>query len=204
MQAYITNSDSEIYRLSSNNRSDLIKSNQCGCFYCLKVFNPKEIGIWIENDETAICPFCKIDAVIGDKSVEVFDEALLKQMNEDRFQKYKAKPTNNIKETSFLKAIAVGIVDDRVFCSEQIPKDQMSKVFTVFLPLAFMKPSDRIRIIDSGASVFWEETRKAAPTWPDGFPIFTSLNTLNAEEWNIVVEKIKEYEEAKKSSEKQQ
>lgn len=44
-------------------------SRSCGCFHCLSVFDPGTIVEWCdEGDETAICPECDIDAVIGDMS----------------------------------------------------------------------------------------------------------------------------------------
>ncbi|MBB2961679.1 cytoplasmic protein [Methylobacterium sp. R2-1] len=43
-------------------------SAACGCFYCLEVFAPDEIAEWIDEDATALCPRCGIDAVIGDLS----------------------------------------------------------------------------------------------------------------------------------------
>ncbi len=55
---------------SINNKSALLKDNKCGCFYCNKIFSPTEITQWIEDkiDDTAICPFCCIDSVIGESS----------------------------------------------------------------------------------------------------------------------------------------
>lgn len=46
---------------SSANRAYLEKSNKCGCFYCLKIFNSKEIKEGCDNGKTAICPYCDID-----------------------------------------------------------------------------------------------------------------------------------------------
>jgi hypothetical protein len=51
------------------NRDELSVSAQCGCFYCLRVFSPTEIGHWLTEQktrsETAFCPHCGIDAVLG-------------------------------------------------------------------------------------------------------------------------------------------
>ncbi len=47
-------------------------SAQCGCFYCGAVFTPAEIKEWVDDHDdvgqTALCPQCDIDAVIGSKS----------------------------------------------------------------------------------------------------------------------------------------
>jgi hypothetical protein len=42
-------------------------STLCGCFYCLATFSPREITDWIGED-TARCPKCGIDSVLGDRS----------------------------------------------------------------------------------------------------------------------------------------
>lgn len=31
------------HRYCMNNKNDLLKDKKCGCFYCLKIFDPKEI-----------------------------------------------------------------------------------------------------------------------------------------------------------------
>ncbi|MBQ8235998.1 MAG: helix-turn-helix transcriptional regulator [Clostridia bacterium] len=63
------------------NRKALHNSQKCGCFYCLNIFSPKEIDRWIDDDETALCPYCQIDSVIGDASGYSITEAFLKEMN---------------------------------------------------------------------------------------------------------------------------
>ena len=54
------------------NKNEILNSDICGCFYCLKTFKPTEIIEWTDEDnpkgETAQCPFCAIDSVLGDKS----------------------------------------------------------------------------------------------------------------------------------------
>jgi hypothetical protein len=54
------------------NRDELISSDLCGCFYCLEIFGPGKIVEWIDEiksgGKTAVCPFCRIDSVIGSKS----------------------------------------------------------------------------------------------------------------------------------------
>ena len=46
-------------------RNDLEKDCKCGCFYCLKIFNPSVIDGWWDHEDTAVCPYCRIDSVIG-------------------------------------------------------------------------------------------------------------------------------------------
>lgn len=56
-----------------NNKEELSKSSKCGCFYCKKIYNPKEISEWTDNRQTAICPYCSIDSVISNPSEEDLD-----------------------------------------------------------------------------------------------------------------------------------
>ena len=58
---------------SSNHRKQIEKSQLCGCFYCLKLFHPAKITEWVDEDkdevgQTALCPYCGIDSVIGSSS----------------------------------------------------------------------------------------------------------------------------------------
>lgn len=73
---------------SSKNKAELEESTQCGCFYCLAIFDPLEIEEWIDNEKTAFCPKCHIDSVIGDKSGFPIIIEFLEKMH-----KYWFKPT---------------------------------------------------------------------------------------------------------------
>ncbi len=59
---------------ASNHMAQLKQDKRCGCFYCLRIYNPAEIEEWIIDDNpidkggTAICPYCGIDSVIGESS----------------------------------------------------------------------------------------------------------------------------------------
>jgi len=50
-------------------REEVLTSKICSCFYCREIFTSDAISEWTdEDDATALCPKCGIDAVIGDKS----------------------------------------------------------------------------------------------------------------------------------------
>lgn len=74
----------EAHRYSIN-QSKIIKDKKCGCFYCLKIFSPKEVADWIEDTS----PYCNcdsillsIDAIIGESSCfPITEEFLLKMKN---------------------------------------------------------------------------------------------------------------------------
>ena len=73
----------EAHKYSSNHKKELKKDKLCGCFYCLKIFNPKEIKFWIKDTKgTALCPYCGIDSVIGAYSGFPITTEFLSKMNE--------------------------------------------------------------------------------------------------------------------------
>ncbi len=37
-------------------------------FYCLDIFDYKNIEFWCDHEDTALCPTCDIDSVIGSAS----------------------------------------------------------------------------------------------------------------------------------------
>jgi hypothetical protein len=67
-------------------RAEIEASSLCGCFYCQRTFAPHEIKEWVDDTKpqaewTAICPFCWIDSVIGDKSGFPLTREFLRDMN---------------------------------------------------------------------------------------------------------------------------
>lgn len=68
------------HKLSSHNRQEIAKSEACGCFYCLAVFGPSEIEEWVDNDDTALCPRCGIDSVLGSASGFPIEKEFLRRM----------------------------------------------------------------------------------------------------------------------------
>jgi hypothetical protein len=59
----------------------LRRDRTCGCFYCLRIFDPYEIEEWIEDEEdTALCPYCGIDSVIGESAGYPLTGAFLEEM----------------------------------------------------------------------------------------------------------------------------
>lgn len=58
-------------RHSIRHREEIAASDACGCFHCLEIFGPDRIAEWIDETkggQTAFCPICGIDSVIGSKS----------------------------------------------------------------------------------------------------------------------------------------
>lgn len=71
----------EAAKHSHRNKTEVLKSNECGCYYCLRVFSSKEIDGWTGGGKTAICPYCMIDSVIGDASGYAITRDLLEKLN---------------------------------------------------------------------------------------------------------------------------
>lgn len=71
------------HKYSANHQMELEMDEKCGCFYCLKLFKPSEITQWVaDTNGTAICPYCGIDAVIGESSgYPITEEFLIKMSN---------------------------------------------------------------------------------------------------------------------------
>ena len=77
----------DAHEFSANHRDLLIKDNLCGCFYCMKIFNPALIDFWLKDkDGTAVCPFCGIDSIIGKSSGYPITKEFLSKMNKHWFE----------------------------------------------------------------------------------------------------------------------
>ena len=67
---------------SLRNRMEIERSSQCGCFNCNRAFFSSEVEDYIDDGETALCPYCGVDAVIGDASGFQPSEDFLRKMHE--------------------------------------------------------------------------------------------------------------------------
>lgn len=92
----IENSDIMIktHKHASYHKDEILSSKKCGCFFCCRIFTPIEIYEWIENRQTALCPYCGIDSVIGDKSGYNIDETFLIKMEKHWFNMEKFRKVN--------------------------------------------------------------------------------------------------------------
>ena len=69
-----------LHKESSYHRENIESSKKCVCFYCLESFNPSEIKEWIDKGQTALCPRCGIDSVLGDKTEWPLTNKIIKDM----------------------------------------------------------------------------------------------------------------------------
>lgn len=56
------------HKHSIRHHEELSRSATCGCFYCLDIFDYDDIAEWTDDGNTALCPDCSIDSVIGSES----------------------------------------------------------------------------------------------------------------------------------------
>ena len=75
------------HNFCTRQKSELEGDRRCGCFYCLKIYSPKEITNWLpEGAGTALCPYCSIDSVIGESSGYPITDEFLKEMKKYWFR----------------------------------------------------------------------------------------------------------------------
>ena len=69
---------------SAGHREELLKSELCGCFFCLETYPPSAIEEWVDEvngvGTTALCPRCGIDFMIGSASGIPITREFLQQM----------------------------------------------------------------------------------------------------------------------------
>jgi len=75
---------------STKHRPAMEASAQCACFFCFRSFAPAQIKSWIDGNQTALCPHCGIDAVLGSASPHRIDSQFLRQMHQHYFA-YRSK-----------------------------------------------------------------------------------------------------------------
>lgn len=80
----------DAHQHSINHRTEIMGSEICGCFHCLAIFEPVRIEAWIDENEngqgqTALCPKCGIDSVIGLGSGHSITKTFLRKMNSHWF-----------------------------------------------------------------------------------------------------------------------
>ena len=73
------------HEASFKNKESILRSKVCGCFSCLETFPASEAYFVKETDgqETACCPYCDMDAVLGDASGYPTTQEFLKAMQDE-------------------------------------------------------------------------------------------------------------------------
>jgi len=89
-----------IHKHSFDNKAEIDRSEKCHCFYCEAEFSPSDIKEYVfhgrrgkplrmgaKSEETALCPRCGIDSVVGDASGYEMTPPLLHAMHEFWFER---------------------------------------------------------------------------------------------------------------------
>lgn len=68
------------HKSSINNESQIKSSNVCGCFHCMNTYSSAYVSTFVNLGEgnTALCPNCRVDSVIGDAQHNITDKLLVK------------------------------------------------------------------------------------------------------------------------------
>ena len=75
------------HRHATSNKDAIAISELCGCFYCCLSYPAKSVTRFLAVENTALCPECTIDSVIGDASgLPIADRAFLLAMHEFWFE----------------------------------------------------------------------------------------------------------------------
>jgi predicted nucleotidyltransferase len=85
----VTMSDADFnaaHRCSIRHREQIVASERCGCFCCCSIFAPAEIDEWVDEGQTAMCPHCGADAVIGSASRYPISIGSLRLMESRHFE----------------------------------------------------------------------------------------------------------------------
>lgn len=61
---------------SKNHRKAVMSASRVACFCCLRRFEPTAIREWCDDDQTAVCPCCYVDAVIPRGPIDLDQETL--------------------------------------------------------------------------------------------------------------------------------
>jgi len=81
----------QAFRHTLNNRAEILASDFCGCYFCFNTFMPSAVRKWydeidgriVEHSEgqTACCPHCHLDGVIGSASGFQVTHDLLEELS---------------------------------------------------------------------------------------------------------------------------
>jgi hypothetical protein len=69
----------------SKHRAEILTSESCACFYCLKTFGASQIEDWVDDGQTALCPKCGIDSMIGSAAGFALTPEFLEEMHKHWF-----------------------------------------------------------------------------------------------------------------------
>jgi hypothetical protein len=70
---------------ASLHRAELETAVRCACYFCFKQFAFSTIKTWVDGNQTALCPHCGLDAVLGAGSDGRTDDKFLRKLHQHYF-----------------------------------------------------------------------------------------------------------------------
>lgn len=80
----------DAHKHASQHRVELEASPTAACFTCFKRFPTASIKAWIDANQTALCPACGLDSVLGSASLVPLDDKFLRRMH-THFHSYRSR-----------------------------------------------------------------------------------------------------------------
>ncbi len=90
-------------KLSIRNRTSLAGAARMGCYFCMQLFPANTVEEWADDGETAVCPYCNVDALIAETPSVQLNEELLARMMERWF----TRPVSVDKAAAIDKALGL-------------------------------------------------------------------------------------------------
>jgi hypothetical protein len=73
------------HKHSTRHRVEVESSPSCACFFCFRKFPSSTIKAWVDTNQTALCPSCGVDSVIGSAASVRLDDAFLRKLHQHFF-----------------------------------------------------------------------------------------------------------------------
>lgn len=68
-----------------SNREAIKAAEICGCASCLRVFPARLVDAWTDDGETALCPYCGLDALVPVAPGEALNVKVLFAIHREAF-----------------------------------------------------------------------------------------------------------------------
>jgi len=107
-------------------------------------------------------------------------------------QKTKSKTEKELKE------IAIGIVDNKIFCQWHIRPEDASMIGSIFMPLMLMSSEELGRLKKEDLGMAYEYMNEKGYYGINGYPTFMSVRFLTEKDTDKVRKYVDEYEKVRK------
>jgi NTP pyrophosphatase (non-canonical NTP hydrolase) len=156
------------HKLSSHHRDDVLRVAYVSCFYCLRHFSPKKKKIkeWCDGGQTAICPYCGIDAILP---THMGTEAL-QDMHDHWFSVAKGKSYQMRKGKAMAKIKASILEEEKVDINQLAYKAHAMAVEKGFWDDLKEEPG-RLTSIGAKIALIHSEVSEAIEEYRNGHPL---------------------------------